>query len=164
VETCWNRGSRHRAAGESDRSEKRMGLILASLGARPFLTLNQHLRASCSQDGTFLIQNLHLAGMDRCRAVRAWVAAPPQIPIFVGAQHAAPSLARAFTPGQRLVEVADNGAVNTATVPGPVWALTAVPASRTPSRITPSFRSKVCRRSMAGQFSAWASVTRAPCG
>ena len=26
---------------------------------------------SCSQNGTFLIQNLHLAGMDRWRAVRA---------------------------------------------------------------------------------------------
>jgi hypothetical protein len=38
-------------------------LILALEGARPFLTPEQHLRASCSQDGTW-------------RAVRAWVLRP----------------------------------------------------------------------------------------
>jgi hypothetical protein len=75
--------------------ESKPALVLASTGARPFLipqrhllaakpapdglaalsgldrflTPKQHLRASCSQDGTW-------------RAVRAWVAAPLQKPVF----------------------------------------------------------------------------------
>ena len=38
---------------------------------------------SCSQNGTFLIQNLHLTGMDRWRAVRA-AECPPTMPRPLG--------------------------------------------------------------------------------